>query len=188
LTIDHFGKYSPPPEADRAFIRDWLKSQGMASAQPPQPILTPPASAPQATPQQWDVFISHASEDKESFVRPLAKALIASGLKVWFDEFTLTLGDSLRRKIDRGLAASRFGIVVLSPAFFQKEWPQRELDGLVAREAHGHKVILPIWHGLGHDEIAAYSPMLADRLAVSSSSGLQHVVTQVIEAVSQSHA
>jgi hypothetical protein len=85
----------------------------------------------------WDVFISHACEDKESFVRPLAEALRARGLRVWYDEFTITVGDSLRRSIDRGLANSRYGIVVLSPNFFAKDWPQKELDGLAARDSTG---------------------------------------------------
>lgn len=75
---------------------------------------------------EWDVFISHASEDKE-FVRPLADALIARGLRVWYDEFELKVGDHLRRSIDRGLVRSRYGIVVLSPAFFAKHWPQTEV-------------------------------------------------------------
>jgi len=74
---------------------------------------------------EWDVFICHASEDKDSFVRPLAIALQEAQLKVWYDEFTLNAGDSLRRSIDKGLAGSRWGLVVLSPYFFAKEWPQR---------------------------------------------------------------
>jgi hypothetical protein len=156
--------------------------------QPAQRTSPPSPKLIQSSDQQWDVFISHASEDKESFVRPLANALIAEGIKVWFDELTLTVGDSLRREIDRGLAASRFGIVVFSPAFFQKERPERELDGLVARESNEQKVILPIWHGIGGNEIATYSPMLADRLAVSSSSGLPYVVARALEAISQRHA
>lgn len=77
----------------------------------------------------WDVFISHASEDKEAVVRPMAAALVQAGLRVWYDEFTLTLGDGLRESIDRGLAQSRYGIVVLSPSFFGKRWPQQELSG-----------------------------------------------------------
>ena len=84
----------------------------------------------------YDVFISHASEDKEAIARPLYEALKARGLSVWFDEAELTLGDSLRRKIDDGLARCRYGIVILSPRFLEKEWPQRELDGLVARLLH----------------------------------------------------
>jgi hypothetical protein len=132
---------------------------------------------------EWDVFISHASEDKDDFVRHLAERLRRAGLRVWFDEFTLTVGDSLRRSIDRGLASSRYGIVVISPNFLQKDWPQRELDGLVAREVDGVKVILPVWHNIGADEIRRYSPTLADRVAVSSSRGIDHVTSQLMQAI-----
>lgn len=97
----------------------------------------------------YDVFICHASEDKDSFVRPLAEALRKSHLEVWYDEFTLVIGDSLRETIDRGLSKSRYGVVVISPDFFKKRWPVRELNGLVAREISGeHSVILPIWHNI----------------------------------------
>lgn len=132
---------------------------------------------------EWDVFISHAWEDKESFVRPLAKALEAKGLRVWFDELTLTVGDSLRRSIDRGLANSRYGIVILSENFFKKEWPQKELDGLAVREVSGEKVILPVWHNITADQVRRYSPILADRIAVSSSRGLEHVVAELLRAM-----
>ena len=102
---------------------------------------------------QWDVFISHATEDKESFVRPLAIELEKSGLRVWYDEFSLKLGDSLNESINKGLIESQFGIVVLSRSFFEKQWPKRELDGLVAREITEGKVILPLWHGVNHSEV-----------------------------------
>jgi TIR domain-containing protein len=128
----------------------------------------------------WDAFVSHATEDKEAFARPLAEALRARGLSIWYDEFTLTVGDSLRRSIDRGLARSQFGVVVLSPNFFSKEWPQKELDGLVAREVDGKKVILPVWHNIDVEGIRRFSPMLADRVAVSSRNGLQAVVNALI--------
>jgi hypothetical protein len=121
--------------------------------------------------KKWDVFISHASEDKVDFVRPLAHALANSGLGVWFDEFTLTVGDSLRRKIDEGLAASRYGVVVLSPNFFAKRWPQEELDGLYSKEVAGVKVILPVWHNITADEVRNYSPLLAGRLAATGTVG-----------------
>jgi hypothetical protein len=85
-------------------------------------------------PVEFDVFISHASEDKETFVRPLAEALVARNLRPWYDEFTLRPGDSLRRSIDHGLLISQTGVVVLSPAFFRKRWPNYELDGLVQLE------------------------------------------------------
>ncbi len=134
---------------------------------------------------EWDVFISHANEDKEVIARPLAERLIELGLRVWFDEFTLTVGDSLRRSIDHGLASSRFGVVVISPSFVGKEWPQKELDGLVAREIAGVKVILPVWHRITAEEIRKYSPLLSDRIAVSSGDGLEHVVAELMRAIKQ---
>lgn len=117
---------------------------------------------------QYDVFISHASEDKENFVRPLAKALIDRGFDVWFDETTLEIGDSLRQKIDQGLASCRYGVVVLSESFFAKNWPQYELNGLVAKEMTGGKAILPIWHKVSKDEVVSFSPTLADKVALNS--------------------
>jgi hypothetical protein len=129
-----------------------------------------------------DVFICHASEDKDEFVRPLAEALRARHLHVWYDEFTLTVGDSLREAIDRGLVHSRFGIVVISPSFFQKRWPQRELNGLVAREvAEERRLVLPVWHGVDRDEILKHSPPLADVLAVSSARGMDAVVGELLK-------
>jgi len=128
---------------------------------------------------QWDAFISHASEDKENFVKPLALKLHEEGLKVWFDEFTLKIGDSLRRSIDKGLSSSRFGIVVLSHNFFNKEWPQKELDGLVALESDGKKVILPVWYNITADQIRTYSPTLADRVAALSQNGIDDIVKRL---------
>jgi TIR domain/Protein of unknown function (DUF3606) len=135
---------------------------------------------------EWDVFISHASEDKESVARPLANRLAGFGLKVWLDESELHLGDSLREKIDVGLAQSRFGLVILSPAFFAKIWTKSELDGLVAKEVDGIKVILPIWHKLGHNEVRQQSPILAGRLAATTSEGLDTVATKIVQAIENS--
>jgi len=134
--------------------------------------------------QTYDLFLSHASEDKETIARPLYSALIAKGLSVWFDEAALKLGDSLRRKIDDGLSKCRYGIVILSPKFLAKQWPQRELDGLVAREtASGEKAILPIWHEIDHASILKYSPPLADRLAGRSEEGIDALVRKILEAI-----
>lgn len=121
------------------------------------------------TPKHFDFFISHASEDKDEFVRPLAEALQSIGVTVWYDDFQLKVGDSLRRSIDKGLGNSRFGVVVLSKAFFAKNWPQYELDGMFAREMSGVKVILPVWHLVTKDEVLKFSPTLADRVALNSS-------------------
>ena len=147
----------------------------------PRDDASPPSTTGGSHPE-WDVFICHASEDKDGFIRDLAKALQARGLKVWFDESTLTVGDSLRRSIDHGLARSRFGVVVISPHFLDKEWPQKELDGLFGREIGGAKVILPVWHNISAERIRSCSPMLADRLATRSSDGLHRVVEDLVAA------
>jgi hypothetical protein len=126
----------------------------------------------------YDLFISHASEDKD-FVRPLSQELRSQGYIVWYDEFELKLGDSLSEKIDHGLASSKFGIVVLSNHFFNKKWTKRELRGLVARETQEDKTILPIWHNISKEEIIAFSPPLADLVAARSEDGLLNVVTRI---------
>ena len=118
----------------------------------------------------FDFFICHASEDKEGFVNELAETLKGQGAKIWYDEFALQVGDSLRRTIDRGLLHSRYGIVILSENFFKKEWPQRELDGLVALESQGRDRILPLWYKVTRNEVADFSPILADKVALSVSS------------------
>lgn len=126
------------------------------------------------------MFVSHASEDKDAFVRPLVERLREAHIEVWYDEFSLNVGDSLRRSIDRGLAQARFGIVVLSPHFFAKQWSQWELDGLVARQNSAERdVILPVWHNVSRGDVLAYSPPLADKVATLSSEGLDAVVVRL---------
>lgn len=131
-----------------------------------------------------DVFICHASEDKAAVARPLADALEARGLTIWLDEFQIKLGDSLRQKIDEGLRESRFGVVILSPNFFAKRWSRWELDGLVDREVStGKKVILPVWHNVDHDTVAAESPSLANKLAARTGDGIEAVADAVADAL-----
>jgi len=142
------------------------------------PDLAPSDS--QAEPREFDVFISHASEDKNDVVRPLATALQSAGLKVWYDEFELRIGDSLRRKIDMGLARSRFGLVVFSKAFFKKNWTNYELDGLVTKAVTGEQVLLPIWHNVTKQEVISYSPSLADKLARSTAT---HTVEEIAKEI-----
>jgi hypothetical protein len=156
-----------------------------------KPAVAPPTSRPiePQMPRQTaklDVFLSHASEDKDAIARPLYQALIEAGLTVWFDEAALRLGDSLRRKIDEGLARCNFGVVIISSNFLNKEWPQRELDGLAAREIAGGKtIILPIWHDIGQATIAQKSPTLADRVAAKSTEGIPALVEKIIQVVRQ---
>lgn len=133
---------------------------------------------------EYDLFISHASEDKDDFVRPLAETLQGLGLKVWYDEFSMRVGDSLRRKIDSGLRNSRYGTVVLSADFIKKEWTNYELDALVAREMNGHKMILPIWHKITKTDVMNYSPNLADKIALNTSfSTIEEIAHQLVDVV-----
>jgi len=132
---------------------------------------------------EWDVFVSRASEDKEAIARPLVQALQKVGLKVWFDESALTVGDGLRQSIDCGLSRSRFGVVVLSPRFFAKHWTRQELDGLAAKEVDSVKVILPVWHGVDRATVLSHSPLLADRLGTPSDRGVAAILTDLLQAM-----
>lgn len=163
ISIRRLVEATPMPRATPNVVS--LQSIAQAAAEYPGVDDAPPV-APAV--KDYDVFISHASEDKDAIVRDLAAALADEGLDVWYDEFELRIGSSLRRSIDQGLANSRFGVVVLSTAFFNRDWPNYELDGLVTREmaSGGQQLILPIWHNVTKDEVIRYSPSLADKLAL----------------------
>jgi hypothetical protein len=165
-------------EAEIAFRREQLRRRTGASKGQASNARVP---APR------DFFVSHAGEDKASIARPLADELKQRGHTVWFDEYELTVGDSLRQAIDRGLVNSRFGIVVLSHSFFAKKWPVYELDSLVTKAmVEDRKVILPVWHGISRDEVAAHSLKLADLLAVDSSHGVAHTADELVKALAVS--
>lgn len=115
-----------------------------------------------------DVFISHASEDKDSIVRDLADSLIAKGVRVWYDEYSLSIGDSLSQSIMKGLKECTFGIVILSPNFVKKRWTEIELQSLYAKEVHKGKTILPIWHHITLNEVMDFNLHLADKLAYNT--------------------
>ena len=148
----------PPIQETRPLLQDIVENAAAVTG-----------TNPSDDSKEFDVFISHATEDKGGIVRPLAHALRERDLRVWYDEFELRIGDSLRRKIDSGIARSKFGVVVLSSAFFAKNWPQYELDGLVTMAVSGKQVLLPLWHGVSRDEVVGFSPSLADRVALRTS-------------------
>jgi TIR domain len=131
---------------------------------------------------RWDYFISHASEDKRLVAAPLAHYFQSVGFSVWYDDFSLSVGDSILAGINRGLAESTYGIVILSPAFFQKSWPQRELAALMGTDTRRKRRILPIWHQIDAARIAQAAPLLADIKAVSTSRGLNFVVEEIVRA------
>jgi len=134
--------------------------------------------------REFDLFLCHATENKE-FVRPLVGQLEALGVNVWYDETAVSVGDSLRESIDRGLARSRFGAVILSQEFFAKRWTNYELNGLITREMQGRKVVLPVWHpNLTFEALMDFSPSLADKKAlVAADSTLAEIAHQLAELI-----
>jgi hypothetical protein len=134
--------------------------------------------------KNWDVFISHASEDKDTFVRQLADTLEKLKVKIWFDEFSLKVGDSLSKSIDDGLQKSKFGIVVISKNFLEKRWTDYEYRSLLSKEDNGKKVILPIWHDISKDEVKNFSLYLSDKVALDTSkSSINKIALQLTETI-----
>lgn len=133
------------------------------------PITTPSCREEQ---EEYDVFVSHAFEDKEEFVDDLVAEMRKLDLKVWYDSDKLKWGDSMREKIDRGLSKSKYGVVVLSQNYIaeQKYWTKAELNGLFQVETINGKTILPIWHNLTKKQVVEYSPIIADRKAMTTAS------------------
>ena len=121
--------------------------------------------------QNWDIFISHASEDKEAFVEPLANRLKELAVRVWYDKFVLLPGDRLSEKIGEGLAKCRCGLLVLSKGFIKKPWTKYELSGLVNRFVEEGTRLIPIWYGINRAEVAAFNPALADLFSIKGDPG-----------------
>jgi hypothetical protein len=152
-------------------------------------------AAPKGTPpvrsgrdiEHWDVFISHATDDKP-YVEPLVKALTDAGVSVWYDKEVLEWGDRLRPKINEGLIKSDYAIAVLSKAYLAKrKWTEHELDSLFAREELGQIIILPIWHGVVRKDLLEYDPSLADRLAkISETDSYNEIVRSALRKLGRS--
>jgi len=119
--------------------------------------------------EEYDVFVSHATEDKENFSDEFVRILQEKfGLKVWYDAASIKWGDSIRTEIDRGLKKSKFGIVILSRSYIKKYWTNYELEGLFQREGNGGKLILPIWHDITKQEVQQFSPSLSGKMAMNT--------------------
>lgn len=131
---------------------------------------------------EYDVFISHASEDKEDFVDEFVAELRKAGVKVWYDTTQILWGDSLRKRIDEGLRKSRFGIAVLSPNYIAdgKYWTKEELDGIFQMESINGKTLLPIWHKLTKKQVISFSPIVANRKAMTTASMTPQEIAQEV--------
>lgn len=126
---------------------------------------------------RWDFFISHASTDKDDVARPLPEALRGHGQRVWYDEFTINLGDDLNRVIDYGTQSSLFGVIVISKAFFGRRWTEAELEALQ------HKRVFLVLHGVEPEYLGALRPELADRFSISSDVGPSRVADAIVASI-----
>ena len=127
----------------------------------------------------YDVFVSHASEDKENFVKPLVMALKDNGINAWYDKHEIGWGDSFSSSINRGLVKSRYAIVVLSPYSMHKYWTNTELDTILSMESVNAQKLLPIFHNISYEEIIAQKPIISGRLGINSNEGIEYIVEQM---------
>lgn len=132
---------------------------------------------------EWDIFISHASEDKVTIVRDLSNELKKYGVRVWYDEFELKIGDSLIESINNGLSQSNHGALILSHSFFEKTWTDYELKSLITKEMFDKKKILPIWYNIDKDYLMSKSLFLADKFALNSSDGVKKIALEIVKIV-----
>lgn len=126
-------------------------------------------------------FISHDSRDKDDLVRQLAHELSKLMCPVWYDEFSLNVGDSLRASIESGLKETRKCVVVLSPNFLSNDgWGKAEFDSVYTREIlEKDNVILPVWHNVTVDDVYQYSPRLADKVGLNSELGIEELARRL---------
>jgi hypothetical protein len=130
-------------------------------------------------------FISHDSRDKEKFVRELASTLQKMLCTVWYDEFSLIPGASLRESIETGLKKCKKCVLILSPNFIGNGgWTKAEFDSIFTREILEKKnVVIPIWHGVTKEEVYEYCPRLLDRVALQSEIGVEEVARKLVVAI-----
>lgn len=130
----------------------------------------PASSEKECALPEYDVFVSHAWEDKAEFVDEFVDELRKLGVKVWYDTSEIKWGDSMRARIDDGLKKSKFGVAVLSPDYIRdgKYWTKAELDGLFQLDSINGKTLLPVWHKLTKKEVMEYSPIIGSKLAMTT--------------------
>ena len=129
-----------------------------------------------------DVFICHASEDKQTIVKVLINALDKEKISYWYDEAEIKWGDSIPQKINEGLRTSRFVIVVLSNAFISKNWPQKELNSSLNIEAStGQKRILPLIAGDKEERNRIFQqyPVLNDKRYIIWDNDTQKIIQEL---------
>ena len=119
--------------------------------------------------KQYDVFISHASADKEDYVDLLVMAVKRLGINVFYDTDVLSWGDKWKEVIIQGTADSEFAIIVISKNFFGREWTEKELTEFLSQQNEsGQKIVLPLLLGISMDDLKEHYPELGDIQCISS--------------------
>ncbi|MGS2738760.1 toll/interleukin-1 receptor domain-containing protein [Sinomicrobium sp. M5D2P17] len=113
-------------------------------------------------------FISHDSRNKETIAKPLAIGLSSRLCSVWYDEYSLKVGQSLRESIEDGIKNAKKCILVLTPEFLKNPgWTKKEFNSIFTREMiFNEKVVIPIWYNVTKEDVYTYSPSLADTVAL----------------------
>lgn len=131
----------------------------------------------------WDVFLSHASENKRSVARHLKSILENKGISVFYDEDTIILGSSLKGSIDEGISNSRNWVLVLSPDFFRKGWTRYELDKIVSLSKTRKRALLPVWHRVDYEGVASFSHELANITGINTDCGIEKVAEKILSQI-----
>lgn len=120
-----------------------------------------PMQSRKAMRKQYDVFLSHASSDKLSYVDGLYDALSRLKINIFYDKEELSWGDNWKDKLIDGTEKSEFAIIVISEAFFDREWTEWELNGFLQKQNEtGQKIILPLLHNISYDDMKRKHPDL----------------------------
>ena len=132
----------------------------------------------------YDVFLAHASADKETIVQPLALELSSHDVTVWYDDSEISLGENIREKIDRGLLASKVGVFVISTAFMESDWSLYEFESILSRAVNGDSCIVPIWHDVSDQQTQLLSPLIRNvRGAMTSVDSLSDIAASIASLV-----
>lgn len=131
----------------------------------------------------YDVFISHAVEDKIAIANDLCKRLEEAGLRIWYSGKELKVGDSIEASIRTNLSQSKYAVVIFSQHYLSKNWPMKEFYLLLSHEIAQRKVILPVLYEVTVDDLKQKDISMADKFAIPFSKGMDYVVEKLVEEI-----
>ncbi|HEY9046837.1 MAG TPA: toll/interleukin-1 receptor domain-containing protein [Ohtaekwangia sp.] len=135
--------------------------------------------------KKYDVFISHAVEDKIPIANELCALLEKRGLCIWYSGRELHVGDDIIKAIEAGIKQSRFGVVIISPNYLKAVWALREFHALLEKEKAGIKVLLPVLYDITPEELAVAHPPMANMYAISATIGIDNVAEKLVEEINR---